>query len=89
MQNDITRQCTQCSMEQSAWNQCSRFVHVPKDQMPTAMATCRECLEPTDVSRAERTRRRLHFLQAQSCNLSGASVPTAISNIFYGSNDMR
>jgi len=65
-----------------------RFVQVSEDQMPTVMATCRECLEPTDVSRAERTRRRLHFLQAQSCNLSDTSVPTAISNILYGSDDM-
>lgn len=65
-------------------------MQLSQDQMPMAMAMtiCRVCLEPMCVSRAEWTPSRLHFLQAQSCNLSVGSVPTAISNIFYGSNDL-
>jgi hypothetical protein len=44
---------------------------------------------PRAVSRVSRAERRLHFLQAHSCNLSIASVLTAISNTEHGSRDMQ
>ena len=55
--------------------------------MSMAIAVCRVCLEPVLVClEPSGPNPRLHFLQAQSCNLS---VPTDISNTDgdYGSRD--
>lgn len=87
MQSNTMRDLTQRCVQLERLDPLQSFVYLSEDQMPMVMAICRECLEPTDVSLAERTQCRLHFLQAQSCNFLGASVPTAISNTFHGSKD--
>lgn len=75
--------------ETGVLNQCNRVMHLCQKIRPEAECNGHLPSVPrADMSRAERIRRRLHFLHAHSCNLSVASVPTAISNIFYGPDVM-